>query len=585
MKNIISSTVVWKSASSIRPIKKSQTWVIHPDSRLKIYWNILVILSMGISITLSPYQMAFEDRTTGAFLVLEIFFDIIFFLDIVITCFTCYYNKELNLVTNRYKIIKKYLKSWLLIDIFACFPIHLIIDIGVQYNSLIKISRFKLVWRFIRLFKLFRLIKIIKNNRNRDNFYLALKISIQLERLVSFVFFIGFIIHIIACFWIFCGKFINDKDDWIHQGGFIELPDDELYIVGLYWSVTTLTTVGYGDIYPRITGERMYVFLIMIVGIISYSYTVSSISNLFSSFDTRQALLDNKLALLSNLTRKLKLSQRFQQRLSVALEYEHRNHDKEVDMIIEDLPSNLSQKLLQTIYSEKIESNSFFEGKSTSFFSWIIPLLQSVKYKKNEFIIKEGDFACEMFLIYKGELNYVFNFKGSYYPYINLTENYYFGEVDLLFSEKKTYLATVFTETGCELLSLSREKFEDLIEKFEEEAIEICVKARERLERMNKTLVENMIEVEKTISKQTIEEGVSSQKYINEKRNLRRSIENNALFRSNSTFIRMKELRNPDMHIAKIDSHVEKIALYSDNILGMTRDLLESMYVRGFNRE
>jgi CRP-like cAMP-binding protein len=581
MKHIISSTVIWKSSDVSYPRRRKQVWVIHPDNRFKIYWNILVIISMSISITLSPYQMAFEDQTTGAFLVLEILFDSVFFVDILLTCVTGYYNKDLNLVTIHSKILKKYLKSWFFIDILACFPIHLIIDIGVQYNSLMKISRFKLVWRLIRLFKLFRLIKILKSKGDSNNLYLALKFSIQLERLISFLFFIGFIIHIIACFWIFVAKVINQEETWIKSGGFQELNNGELYSIGLYWSVTTLTTVGYGDIYPKNQPERIFAFVIMIVGIISYSYTVSSISNLFSTFNTRQALLDQKLDLLNTLSRKLKLSHRFHMRLSIAVQYEHRNHDKEVDMIIEDLPANLSQKLIQMIYSEKIENNSFFEGKPKGFTDWVTPFLQPVRHNKNELVVREGEFASEMFLIYKGEVNYVFVKNGSFYPYGNLAENYYFGEVDILFSEKKNYLASVFTETGCELLSLSREKFEEMIEKFEDEAIEICMKAKERLERMNKRQEEIINAVEKTIDFRENDLSSDKKRELFEHRTVRRSVENNALFRSNSAFNKIKKLKNHDNHLPKIKSSCEKISLFSENIKGMSRDLVELMYAKG----
>ena len=44
------------------------------------------------------------------------------------------------------------------------------------------------------------------------------------------------------------------------------------YIASIYWSMTTTTTVGYGDILPVTDAERMFVTVVMLVGIIVLGY-------------------------------------------------------------------------------------------------------------------------------------------------------------------------------------------------------------------------------------------------------------------------------------------------------------------------
>ena len=74
----------------------------------------------------------------------------------------------------------------------------------------------------------------------------------------------------------------------------------------------------------------------MIIGIILYSYTISSISNLVSSINSRNSKLNDKLDKLGDLCNKYKISENFQNKLKNALEYEHKNNqNKELNLFLE----------------------------------------------------------------------------------------------------------------------------------------------------------------------------------------------------------------------------------------------------------
>ena len=119
-----------------------------------------------------------------------------------------------------------------------------------------------------------------------------------------------------------------------------------------------------------------------------------------------------------------------------------------------------------------------------------------MKLSAGEFVYKENEYASEMYLIIKGTADLLIVYKDLFYPCILFSESYYFGETDLLFSNKKCYLHTVYTLNGCELLTLSRESFEEMLEIFEDEAIKICLIARERYERTIKKIKEALIEID-----------------------------------------------------------------------------------------
>ena len=62
-----------------------------------------------------------------------------------------------------------------------------------------------------------------------------------------------------------------------------------MYTIGVYWVITTITTVGYGDISATNTTERIVACIIMVIGVIAFSYSTGSLSSIISNADSRQA--------------------------------------------------------------------------------------------------------------------------------------------------------------------------------------------------------------------------------------------------------------------------------------------------------
>jgi voltage-gated potassium channel Kch len=52
------------------------------------------------------------------------------------------------------------------------------------------------------------------------------------------------------------------------------------YIVSVYWSLTTVTTVGYGDIYPLSTGDRVVAIFVILIGASMFGYILGQVSTI-----------------------------------------------------------------------------------------------------------------------------------------------------------------------------------------------------------------------------------------------------------------------------------------------------------------
>jgi hypothetical protein len=98
--------------------------------------------------------------------------------------------------------------------------------------------------------------------------------------------------HLVACLWIICATFVDDKtweNTWVqdyHADGEI---DSGLYMVSLYWTITTITTVGYGDISGKNNMERAYCSIVMMVGVVAYSFATGSVTSILANYDNTNA--------------------------------------------------------------------------------------------------------------------------------------------------------------------------------------------------------------------------------------------------------------------------------------------------------
>lgn len=88
---------------------------------------------------------------------------------------------------------------------------------------------------------------------------------------------------------IFIGRFDDQsKQTWIYSKSFGDLDDADLYVTSFYFTVTTILTVGYGDICAQNMAERLYCVVLMLIGVLSFSFATGALSSIIQSMDSRE---------------------------------------------------------------------------------------------------------------------------------------------------------------------------------------------------------------------------------------------------------------------------------------------------------
>ena len=155
------------------------------------------------------------------------------------------------------------------------------------------------MYKLIKLTRLTRILKFLKNKTKlAETIREFLKLGNGLERVVIFAFGFFLVCHIIGCLWAIGAQFDESgKITWLDN---ME-EDDSAYLTAFYFTVTTITTVGYGDISGGTEVEKVFCIFIQVIGVIGFSVASGALASIMTSYDTKNAVLTNKLQKLKKL--------------------------------------------------------------------------------------------------------------------------------------------------------------------------------------------------------------------------------------------------------------------------------------------
>ncbi|XP_041827475.1 potassium voltage-gated channel subfamily H member 5 [Melanotaenia boesemani] len=259
----------------------------------KTTWDWVILILTFYTAIMVPYNVSFKTKYNNiVWLVLDSVVDVIFLVDIVLNFHTTFVGPGGEVISDPKLIRMNYLKTWFVIDLLSCLPYDIInafenVDEGISslFSSL----------------KVVRLLRLGRVARKLDH-YLEYGAAV----LVLLVCVFGLVAHWLACIWYSIGDYevINEatktikKDSWLYQlaisigspykynasgsGQWEGGPGkDSLYITSLYFTMTSLTTIGFGNIAPTTDGEKIFSVAMMMVGSLLYATIFGNVTTIF----------------------------------------------------------------------------------------------------------------------------------------------------------------------------------------------------------------------------------------------------------------------------------------------------------------
>lgn len=461
-------------------------FMIIPGTKRAQRWDSVTGVALIITAIFTPFEVALLPLRIDFTFCLNRLIDLIFISDMILAFVTAYKlpkHQGGGLVKDLRKIRKKYFQGWFWIDAVAIIPFDLIDMLSSGSNM-----SFLSILRTFRILRLLRLLRMAKASRIYQEIASSVSLRQSTIGLAKYTCMLIVVSHWMACLWILLGKMqSNDVWTWLDElamklnCGNPAVGDDcgtkhpprenllvlETYFAALYWSIITITSVGYGDIVAQNSNEMIILVLFILIGSSFWAFILGNACSILSTMDPEsiehKQLLDAFNDFMADKGFPKELCKRLRSYINNCKELNKSNHYQE--LMLQLSPQLRGDVMLCN--ANWLAKVYYFKGASVPFIIEVASAVVGSVYEPSERI----EWADALFCVDRGVASRQGRVK---------THGGCWGEDMILSSRFLKNTSPAFALTYVEVLVLSREDLYRIASDYETEA-KVIRKAATRL--------------------------------------------------------------------------------------------------------
>ncbi|KAJ9538244.1 hypothetical protein OSB04_030977 [Centaurea solstitialis] len=386
-------------------IHSKSAMIISPTDSKYRCWQTLMVAMVAYSAWTFPFEVAFlksSAQSRKQLIIADFVVDLFFAVDIILTFFVAYVDPTTHLLVRDPKsIATRYLSTWFLMDLASTLPFDLAAYLFTGHHrmdlpfTILGLLRF---WRLRRVKQFFtRLEKDI-----RFNYF-----WVRCARLLCVTLFL---VHCAGCiYYLLAVLYPHEGRTWIGSmnPNFREADLYILYISAIYWSITTMTTVGYGDLHAENAAEMVFIIFYMLFNLGLTAYIIGNMTNLVVEGTRRTMEFRNSIEAASSFVGRNRLPKRLKEQILAYMCLRFKAESLNQQQLIEQLPKTICKSIRQHLFMPTIEKVYLFNGVSREILLLLVADMKAEYIPPREDVIIQNEAPDDVYIIVSGEVEII----------------------------------------------------------------------------------------------------------------------------------------------------------------------------------
>jgi len=341
-------------------------------------------------------------------------------MDFILSFFVGYDTADGVVESRLSKTAARYGRTWMLPDLIVIVVDWVMLYLALAENDsssnpagFARIGKSVRYMRIMRVMRLLRLRKIQEAMHQADEFVNMQYFSIIQKLLLNMVWIL-LLSHFIGCGWYAIGmEDFSPEETWLSADNFMDRSLEYRYLTSLHWSITQFTP-GSMNVQPVNSVERLYSVVVLVVGMVVFSSTVSSITAATNNLKDINAVYKHQIWTLRRYFREQKISAQLTHRVlrytETMIKPKYQKVDVDQVKILALLPQMLTKEVNLEIYQKHLVVHPLFEALSDINITLMQKLcscaLKDAVLEKGEMMFSPGQVCNSMSFVCQGILDY-----------------------------------------------------------------------------------------------------------------------------------------------------------------------------------